>query len=196
MKKYMVMLLALLLLLLCFSFAAVAEEGSAERTVASYEYMLGEEGGYAENLIYNADVIISGDNSQMVFSNCEFNGNIILTANEATRVMLLGCEVNGVCILRNEVAEANIDYNNPKFLTTSPVTVECEGGAGSVVALGDFEVVFAGETYTLADSQLFINADGSLVPYEGQEASYFVAAQWIEGGEQVTMIVCEFDPTM
>ena len=83
MKKYMVMLLALLLL--CFSFAAVAEEGAAERTVASYEYMLGEEGGYAENLIYNADVIISGDNSQMVFSNCEFNGNITLAANEESR---------------------------------------------------------------------------------------------------------------
>ena len=194
MKKYLVMLLSLMMICTCF--ACCAQEDPFGRTIASYEYALGEEGGYAENLIYNADVIISGDNSQMVFSNCAFNGNIILTANEATKVTLFGCEINGVCILRNDVSEASIEYNNPKFLTTSPIAVECEGGAGSVVALGDFEVTFAGKTYTMADSQLFINADGSLVPYEGQEASYFVAAQWIEGGEQVTMVVCEFDPTM
>ena len=192
MKKILTLLLVLMTA--CLFVSGYAE--TTDRTVASYEYVLTEDGAYMENLIFNADVVITGENSQIVFSNCEFNGNITLAANEGTRVMLLGCEVNGTCILQNDVAEANIDYNNPKFLTTSPVTVECEGGAGSVVALGDFEVVFAGETYTMADSQFFINADGSLVPYEGQEASYLVAAQWIEGGEQITMVVCEFDPTM
>ena len=192
MKKILTLLLVLMTA--CLFVSGYAE--TTDRTVASYEYALTEDGAYMENLIFNADVVITGENSQIVFSNCEFNGNITLAANEGTRVMLLGCEVNGTCILQNDVAEANIDYNNPKFLTTSPVTVECEGGAGSVVALGDFEVVFAGKTYTMADSQFFINADGSLVPYEGQEASYYVAAQWIEGGEQVTMVVCEFDPTM
>lgn len=189
-----ILTLLLVLMTSCLFVSGYAE--TTDRTVASYEYALTEDGAYMENLIFNADVVITGENSQIVFSNCEFNGNITLAANEGTRVMLLGCEVNGTCILQNDVAEANIDYNNPKFLTTSPVTVECEGGAGSVVALGDFEVVFAGKTYTMADSQFFINADGSLVPYEGQEASYFVAAQWIEGGEQITMVVCEFDPTM
>ena len=189
-----ILTLLLVLMTSCLFVSGYAE--TTDRTVASYEYALTEDGAYMENLIFNADVVITGENSQIVFSNCEFNGNITLAANEGTRVMLLGCEVNGTCILQNDVAEANIDYNNPKFLTTSPVTVECEGGAGSVVALGDFEVVFAGKTYTMADSQFFINADGSLVPYEGQEASYYVAAQWIEGGEQITMVVCEFDPTM
>ena len=192
MKKILTLLLVLMTA--CLFVSGYAE--TTDRTVASYEYALTEDGAYMENLIFNADVVITGENSQIVFSNCEFNGNITLAANEGTRVMLLGCEVNGTCILQNDVAEANIDYNNPKFLTTSPITVECEGGAGSVVALGDFEVVFAGKTYTIADSQFFINADGSLVPYEEQEASYYVAAQWIEGGEQITMVVCEFDPTM
>lgn len=194
MKKYVVMLLALLLLF--FSFAAVAEEDAAGRTVASYEYTPGEEGGYAENLIYNADVVISGDNTQMVFSNCAFNGNIILASGEGTRVMLLGCEANGTCLIQNDVTGVGMEYNNPKFLTTSPISVEVSEGVGSVLALGDFEVTFNGEVYTMADSQFFINADGSLVPYEGQESSYFVAAKLFENDQPAVTVVCEYDPTM
>ena len=130
MKKYVALLL--MLLMVCQGVSAFAE--AAERTVASYEYALSEEGAYMENLIFNADVVISGDNSQIVFSNCEFGGDIVLTANEGTRVMLLGCEVNGTCVVRNEVHEASMEYSHPKFLTASPISVICEEGACSVIA--------------------------------------------------------------
>ena len=183
MKKCIALLL--MLLMVCQGVSAFAE--AAERTVASYEYTLTEDGAYYENLIFNADVVISGDNSQIVFSNCEFGGDIILTANEGTRVMLLGCEVNGTCVVRNEVHEASMEYSHPKFLTASPISVICEEVACSVIALGDFEVTFNGQAYTMADSQFFgtlIEEEYTLGPYEGQEASYFVVAKLIEGGEE------------
>lgn len=195
MKKYFVMLLVLLTACVCT--CGYAED--SERTIASYEYVLTEEGMYLENLIFNADVVIGGDHSQIVFSNCEFAGDIILTASEETKVMLLGCDVSGACVVRNGVTYADLEYSHPKFLTTSPISVVCEEGVCSVVALGDFEVTFNGQTYTMDDSQFFgfMNEEEyMLVPYEGQEASYFVAAKIIEGDEESVMVVCEFDPTM
>ena len=186
--------LLLVLLLACIGVSGYAEE--AERTVASYEYALTEDGAYYENLIFGADVIVTGDNSQIVFSNCEFNGNIVLASGEGTRVMLLGCDVNGACYIENDVTGVGLEYNNPKFLTTSSICVETGEGVGSVVALGDYEVMFNGEPYTMASSQFFIDANYEFVPYEGQEASYFVAAQYYEGDEKVVMVACEFDPTM
>lgn len=195
MKKYLGMLL--ILLMVCACACGYAEDG--ERTIASYEYVLTEDGAYVENLIFNADVVISGDHSQIVFSNCEFNGDIILTASEGTRVMLLGCDVSGACVVRNSVTYADLEYSHPKFLTSSPISVICEEGVCSVIALGDFEVTFNGQTYTMADSQFFgfLNEEEyTLVPYEGQEASYFVVAKIIEGDEESVIIICEFDPTM
>ena len=195
MKKYLVMLMVLLMVCACA--CGYAEDG--ERTIASYEYALTEDGAYVENLIFNADVIISGDHSQIVFSNCEFAGDIILTASEGTRVMLLGCDTSGTCVVRNSVTYADLEYSHPKFLTTSPISVICEEGVCSVIALGDFEVTFNGQTYTMADSQFFgfLNEEEyTLVPYEGQEASYFAVAKIIESDEESVMIICEFDPTM
>jgi len=195
MKKY----LALLLILLTVCACACSYAEDAGRTVANYEFALTEDGAYVENLIFNADVVISGDNSQIVFSNCEFNGDVILTADEGTKVMLLGCDVSGACVVRNSVTNASMEYSHPKFLTTSPISVICEEGACSAIALGDFKLAFNGQTYTMADSQLFgfLNEEEYiLVPYEGQEASYFVVAKIIEGGEESVTVVCEFDPTM
>lgn len=185
------------LLTVCACACGYAEDG--ERTIASYEYALTEDGAYVENLIFNADVVISGDHSQIVFSNCEFAGDIILTASEGTRVMLLGCDTSGTCVVRNSVTHADLEYSHPKFLTSSPISVICEEGVCSVIALGDFEVTFNGQTYTMADSQFFgfLNEEEyTLVPYEGQEASYFVVAKIIEGDEENVMVICEFDPTM
>jgi len=195
MKKYLVMLLVLLMV--CAYACGYAEEGA--RTIASYEYALTEDGAYMENLIFNADVVISGDHSQIVFSNCEFAGDIILTSSEGTKVMLLGCDISGACVVRNGVTYADMEYSHPKFLTTSPISVICEEGVCSVIALGDFEVTFNGQNYTMADSQFFgfLNEEEyTLVPYEGQEASYFVVAKIIEGDEESVMVICEFDPTM
>jgi len=195
MKKWVALMMGLLLVCLCA--AGYAEQ--VERIPASYLYELTADGAYVENLIFNGDVVISGNDSQIIFSNCEFNGDIILTADEGTKVMLFGCDVNGVCVISNSVVNASIEYSNPKFLTDAPVTVVCEGCVGSVVALGDFEVVFDGTSYTMADSEMFAFMDGEeyvMVPYEGQEASYYVVGRWYENDQQQTLVMCEFDPTM
>ena len=194
MKKLFTLALTLLLALSCL--AGYAEE---TRTVASYTYDLTEDGAYIENLIFNADVIISGDNSVIYFVNCEFNGDIILTADEGTKVFLLGCDTSGTCILRNSVREASLEYANPKFLVDAPVTVVCEDCVGSVIALGDFEISFSGETHSMASAQFFGDLSGeayTLVPYEGQEATYYWVAQWYENDQQTVMSACEFDPEM
>ena len=190
--------LLLCLLLFCVCCCAVAE-APAERTLASYNYALGEEGEYVENLIFNSDVVISGDNTQIVFSNCEFNGNIILTASEATRVFLLGCEVNGTCVLRNPVREANLDYAFPKFLCDAPVSVVTEDCVGALIGVGNFEATFNGEAYSMSDAQLFFDStapESGFVPYTGQEANYFIVAQWYQNDKQVNMVLCEYDGSM
>lgn len=189
MKKIFVLLLCLMI---CLCGAVHAEE-APERTVAPYEYALGAEPAYYENLIFNADVVISGENAQIIFSNCEFNGDIILTSEEGTRVLLLGCEVKGTCIMDNAV-NAGMDYNNPKFLTDAPITAVCENGMGSVVAIGDFEFTFNGETCSMAVADLFSDAnapEAGLVAYEGQEAVYCIAAQLYENGEKTMVVINE-----
>lgn len=194
-KTHFALLLSLAMVCLCLS--GMAQEAAPERAVASYTYDVTEEGAYFENLIYPADVVINGECTQIVFVNCAFEGNIILTAAEATKVLLLGCEVQGACILDNQAVGVGLDYNNPKFLTDAPVTVVCENGAGSVVAMGDFAVTFNGESYAMANAQLF--SDGSapengFVPYEGQESSYCIVAQYYENGEKTMLVLNEYDP--
>jgi len=187
MKKTFALLLCLTML---FSCGALAEDAAPERTVAAYEYAVTEEGAYVENLIFNADVIISGDASQIIFSNCEFNGNIILTSELGTKVMLFGCDVNGVCIAANEVTGIDLSYNNPKFLTDAPVNVVSENGIVSVVAIGDFEFSINGEVYSMASVEFFSDANG-IVPYEGQEADYCIVGQYYENGEKTVIILAE-----
>jgi len=183
-------LVALFLFLPLLFSAAIAEDAAPERTVAAYEYHVTEEGAYVENLIFNADVIISGENTQILFSNCEFNGDVILTSEQGTRVLLFGCDVNGVCIAANEVTGADINYSNPKFMTDSPVKVVSETGVVSVIAIGDFAFELNGETYSMASAALFSDASG-FVPYEGQEADYCIVGQYYENGERTVLFLNE-----
>ena len=191
MKKILALIVCVAMVFVC---AALAED---VRVAASYEYNLADgEERYVENLIFSGDVVIAGENANIVFANCEIKGNVVLKAAEGTKVMLMGCDVLGECIIENEVTGAGLDYNNPKFLADGPVSVRCDGGAGSVIALGDFEVTFNGVTYTMADSELFIDAanpEAGLVPYEGQEASYFIVCRYSEGGEAKITVVSEYE---
>ncbi len=183
-------LLAALLILLMIPFAACAE-------IAPYEYCVGPDGAYYENYTYPSDVIISGENTQIMFVNCRFEGNVILTAAEGTRVLLLGCETMGECILQNDVQDADINYNNPKFLTDAPVTAVCADCAGTVVGIGDIAITFNGRTYTMADAQLFIDdtaMEQGIIPYEGQEANYLAVAMWKENGEHTVTAIAEYAP--
>ena len=193
MKKILAVLLAAFMLL---NVSAFAEEGG--RVPAEYSYRLtGGEDQYIENLIFNENVVISGDGScHIFFINCQFNRDIINTAEEATRVFLLGSEVNGKCILRNSVQETTVDASFPKFLTDSPIEVVTEDCFGAVIALGDFEVTLNGESYDLAHSETFLDPEAGFVPYDGQEANLYCVAVWTENGQPQVLHECEFDPSM
>lgn len=181
--------------------AETVSDSAGEKEVAAdylYELLEGED-TLIENLIFEEDVTVSGENAQITFANCEFHGNIINTANVGTRVVLSGSTLSGQCILQNETKEATMETSFPKFIADSSVDVVCEDCVGSVILMGDFESKFNGETYTMADSELFFdiaNYEEGFVPYEGQEADYYCVAQWWENGEKIVMIECESDPNM
>lgn len=192
MKKLIALLLSIFMLL---PFAAFAEESG--RTPAEYTFEVFGEDKYVENLIFNENVVISGDGSaQIVFVNCQFNGDIINTSDAGIRVFLLASEVNGNCIFRNTVTETTIDAPFPKFMTDGPVNAITEDCFGIVIALGDFPITLNGESYDLASAPLVLDPEAGFVPFDGQEANLYWAATWTENGEVQIMHVAEFDPTM
>lgn len=195
MMKKLTMLLAAMLLVSLLCGCAFAE---SDRYPAPYNYYLAEGGDeYVEGLIFNEDVIIHGNNAVIMFENCEFNGDIILTADTFTRVMLMpDCVINGQLIINSGVVEGTMETALPKFMVFAPAEVVLVDSYGAAIALGDFEITFDGETYTMADSQLYFDnsaPENGFVPYNGQEAHIFVVAKWQENGEEVLLVECEYD---
>ena len=196
MKKIVAMLMAVLL---CLSMTAFAEEAAPMTTATEYVFDLTpEEPVYVENTVFEEPVTINGDNAQIVFINCQFLADVTLTAKEGTRVLLLeGTVVGGRCVFDNGVTDTTVEASFPKFWTDAPVVAVVKNCCGTLVALGDFEVMFNGEVYTMADSTLFFdntNPEQGMVPYTGQEANAFVVCQWIENGETMMLLECEYAP--
>lgn len=191
--------LALLIAIFCLFAFALAE--SPERVPAPYTYDLADdESLYVENLIFNGDVVISGGMGMIMFANCEFNGDVVQTSETGCRLFLLpDCTMNGRFVFRNSIQESTIETSFPKILSYVPAEVVTEDCFGTFCSLGAYDVTFNGETYTLADSDMYFdntNPDQGMVPYEGQEANCFVVAQWWENGELNMLLECEYDPTV
>ena len=189
--------LALMLVLACLLGCALAE--SAERIPAPYTYNLADdEFLQVENLIFNGDVIVSGGNGIVMFANCEFNGDLVQTSETGSKAFVLpDCTVNGRYVLRNSIQETTFDAPFPKILSYIPAEVVTEDCFGAFISLGGFDTVFTGETYTLAGSDVFFDAnkpEQGMVPYEGQEANLFLVARWWENGEENILTYAEFDP--
>ena len=176
------------------------EEKSGLETAQEHDFKVIEgEDVVIENTVFEEDVTISGDNGQILFNGCQFKGNITNTANEGTVVVISQSEIEGQCVFKNEIKETTMEASFPKFIVDSNVDVAAEECIGAVIPMGDFEITFNGETYNMADSQLFFdisNAEAGFVPYEGQEANYYCVAQWWENGEKQIMVECEYDPNM
>ena len=169
------------------------ESGRSKATEFTFE-LAAEEERTVENLIFDEDVTISGDFGIITFENCEFNGDIINTADQFTRVVLPdGTTVNGNCVFKNATKEANMDYPMPKFMSPNALNIVCEDCIGSVVLTNaENSVTFNGETYSMADVESYYVADtNELVPYEGQDASTLFVGQWWENGEMVLQMFCE-----
>lgn len=197
MKKLLALLIATVCLL---SFTGALAEAT-ERTPAPYTYNLADdETLYVENLIFNGDVVIGGGNGMIMFANCEFNGDVVQTSETSCRAMILpDCTVNGRFVLRNSIQETTLEAPFPKIMSYVPAEVIAEDCFGLFLSLGGFDVVFNGETYTMADSDVYFdnsNPDQGMVPYEGQEANLFWIAQWWENGEQNILMECEYDSTL
>ena len=169
------------------------ENGRSKATEFTYE-LDAEEERTVENLIFDEDVTISGDFGIIVFENCEFNGDIINTAEQFTRVILSGgTTINGNCVFKNTIKEATMDYPMPKFISPSTLNIVCEDCIGSCVLDGtEDNIIFNGETYSLANVEFFYDANtNELVPYEEQEASTLFVGQWWENGEKILQMFCE-----
>ena len=194
MKKRIALILAAVMMFVLCAVAGAEESG---RTIAPYTFtLLDGEDQYYENLIFPGDVIISGGNASIFFINCAFEGNVINTGDAGNKVFLLASEMKGQCVFVNSVQETTIDAPFPKFLVDMPVNAVAEDCFGAVIAIADVPVTFNGETYTLADAQVFYDAakpEEGFIPYEGQEANVLLVCQWWENGEKMMMIECEFD---
>lgn len=208
MKKYFALILALIMLLTLFGCgggqAAQAqadqqpstqqeENGRSKATEFTFE-LAEEEERIVENLIFDEDVTISGDFGSIVFENCEFNGDIINTAEQFTRVIIPeGTTVNGNCVFKNTTKEANMDYPAPKFVSPNTLNIVCEDCVGAYIQDGTEEdVIFNGETYAMADVEFYYDANANeLVPYDGQEVTTLFVGQWWENGEKVLQMFCE-----
>lgn len=198
MKRILSMLISVILLFSSIPCLAETCDDAAAAVSASenrYIFELAEgHQQYIDGETFDGDVIIRGDNAQITFVGCTFNGDIINTAEVYTRILIMGCEANGMCIFRNTTKEATIEASFPKFMMDAPVETACEDCAGAVIPLSDFDIVFNGETYTMADSELYFdssNPEAGMVPYEGQEADYYCVAQWWENGELIRLVTCE-----
>lgn len=176
------------------------QQNDGKETASQYSFECTEdEPEVIENLIFNEDVTVSGEKGQITFVNCEFKGDVTLTANEGTRVILEKSQIDGQCKFQNDTKEATMEWSFPKFLVDIPVDVVCDDCIGAVIPLGDFEIVFNGETYSMDKSELFFDLsdpDAGFVPYTGQQANYYSVVQWWENGEKKVLVECEYDPNM
>ena len=170
------------------------EKGGAERVPAlTSEFTVSpEEDIFINNQLFEDEVVISGAGRNIIFSNCEFRANVVCTCAADTQVQIMSdCEFaeGAHCVLISGVREADMYYPLPKFILTFPVEVECTD-LGAVIA-GAFDVLFNGETYSIADAMYIETADGGILPYDGSaNCSVNVVGQWWENGEKVIFTLC------
>ena len=170
----------------------ISWEGNSEseNTVTSqYEFTASpDEELCISDAVFDGEVHIYGEGQPVRFVNCEFHRNVISHAPSTTFVWIMpDCQfADGAhCIIESGVREADMDYSIPKFCVFSPVEVECKD-LGGVIACGDFDIVFDGKTYAIADVEYVETEDGQIIPYEeGMEISVHVAMHWWENGEEV-----------
>lgn len=162
------------------------------RTAADiYSYDISGEEVIVENLVFNEDVTVTGENGRLSFINCEFNGDIINKGGEGARIALLqDCEIadGSECILDSSLEEATMDTDLPKFMIFCAMpNVSCEN-MGAVVSFAEQAIKLNGEEFPIDEAEFFMDdSTGEFDSYSGQEANMHNVAKWVEGGENVLM---------
>lgn len=165
------------------------EEEITRVDAETYEFKTSpDEPIFINNQIFYGEVVILGEGQDVTFSNCAFMGNVVSYCSSATKVIIdSDCEfADGAhCVLLSSVREADMDYPLPKFMISFPVEVECPD-LGGVIALGDFDVLFDGQTYSIEDAAYVQTADGSIFENDGSVAAAIqVVGQWWENEEKI-----------
>ena len=165
------------------------KDGGLRVDAETYEFTASpDEPIYINNLIFSNEVTISGEGQDVYFSNCEFKANVVSCCASTTKVTILpdcSFDEGAHCVLMSGIREANIDYPLPKFALGFPVEVECSD-LGGVIAMGDFDILFDGQTYGINDVLYSQSADGSIVESNGSmTCSAHVVSQWWENNEKI-----------
>lgn len=194
-KKALLICLALVLslcLVACGSTAPAASSGKASET--TYDLSGKEEN--VDGMTFDGDVIVTGENGRLTFTNCTFNAKVINKGGEGAKVFVWAdCTFakGAECILDSTLKEATGDTDLPKFMIFCDYPgVTCKG-AGAVVMPGNLAAKVNGAEYPIDTAEYFVDeTTGEFVPYSGQEANMHNFAMWEENGEAVQMHVALF----
>lgn len=200
-KKITLICLTLVLVLSTAACGSEAKSAESSGTAASApaEPVSFDLAGKEENIdgkTFDGDVIVTGDNGKLTFTNCTFNGNIINNGGEGAVILVWEdcCFAGGAkCILDSTVKEATQDTNLPKFMIFCAMPeVSCEN-VGAVVAPAGTAIKLNGSEHTIETAEYFVNeSTGDFAPYDGQEATMHNFAMWTENGEAVQMHVAVY----
>ena len=141
-----------------------------------------------DNLIFNEDVYINGDNGRIIFNKCEFNGKLINTSKEGAFVFISEwCTFgeNFEAVIDNGIEESSMEASLSKFMLWQPMDVTIKG-AGAVTSIGAFDLTVNGKTYSKADAKFYMDEvnGGGIEEYDGtQEGNLLYVGSWKENGE-------------
>ncbi len=142
---------------------------------------------------FGEDVVLKGDNFNVSFVNCVFEGNIINEGSGRAMAFIdTTCELSEdtQCIINNNTKEADFIMSPfPKFFDFSDsINVICKDCIGA--AAGYRVAILNGVKYTAENADYFYAADGTCVPYSGQEFDLIMACQAWENGEKKVVTFC------
>lgn len=197
-KKIPLICLSLTLVLCmtaCSSKAEPAESDSAPAGISAepVRFDLSGKDDHIDGKTFDSDVIVTGDNGKLSFTNCAFNGKIINNGGEGAAIVVWeDCSFanESKCILDSTIKDATQDTNLPKFMIFCEMPeVSCDK-AGAIVAPAGKAIKLNGNKYPIEAAKYYVNeSTGDFAPYDGQEATMHNFAMWTENGEAVQMHV-------
>ena len=178
------------------STAAPAEDAAETAEAEPVSYDLSGKEDQIDGQTFDGDVIVTGENGKITFTNCTFNGNIINNGGEGAKVFVwedCSFAAGAECIIDTSLEEATQDTDLPKFMIFCDLPeVTCEK-AGAVVAPAEKAIRLNGAEHPVDNAEYYINeSTGEFAPYSGQEVNMHNFAMWTENDEAVQMHVAIF----
>lgn len=178
------------------STAAPTDNAVETAKVETISYDLSGKEKIIDGKTFDGDVIITGENGKITFTNCTFNGNIINNGGEGAKVFVwedCSFAASAECIIDTSLEEATQDTDLPKFMIFCDLPeITCEK-VGAVVAPSAQVIKLNGAEYPIETAEYYVNeSNGEFAPYTDQEVNMHNFAMWTENGEAVQMHVAIF----